>query len=86
MYPENKQQLTVLFRELRGKEPTSVDLDALASRIEALGPTAQRALAIRYGLDGEEPRNLEEAAKKMGVTRERVRQLTEKALAQLKGE
>ena len=84
MYSENKKQLTVLFRELRGKEPTSADLDALASRIEALGPTAQRALAIRYGLDGEEPRNLEEAAKKMGVTRERVRQLTEKALDQLK--
>ena len=38
----------------------------------------------RYGLDGGEPKTLEEIGKKFGVTRERIRQLQNMALAKLR--
>jgi RNA polymerase primary sigma factor len=41
-------------------------------------------IRMRFGLDGESPHTLEEAGKKLGVTRERVRQVEAKALAKLR--
>jgi RNA polymerase primary sigma factor len=38
----------------------------------------------RFGLEGEEPRTLEEIGHRLGVTRERIRQIEAKALAKLK--
>ena len=38
----------------------------------------------RYGLDGGKPKTLEEIGKKFGVTRERIRQLQNIALAKLR--
>jgi RNA polymerase primary sigma factor len=39
-----------------------------------------------YGLDGDEPRTLKEIGLALGVTRERVRQLRDRALERLRGE
>ena len=48
-------------------------------------PDRERAMvAMRYGLDGEEPRTLEEVGQAFGVTRERVRQIETHALRKLK--
>ena len=41
-------------------------------------------IRMRFGLDGERLHTLEEAGKKLGVTRERVRQVEAKALAKLR--
>ena len=41
-------------------------------------------LAMRYGLDGEEPRTLEEVGRAFGLTRERVRQIETQTLRKLK--
>jgi len=38
----------------------------------------------RFGLDGGKPKTLEEVGKKFGVTRERIRQLQNLALAKLR--
>ena len=38
----------------------------------------------RYGFDGETPKTLEELGEMMGVSRERVRQLENRALEKLK--
>ena len=41
-------------------------------------------IKLRYGLNGEGPRTLEETGKLLGITRERVRQIQEKAIQKLK--
>ena len=40
-------------------------------------------LELRFGLDGEEPRTLEEVGQRFGVTRERIRQIETKTLEKL---
>ncbi|MFQ6047428.1 MAG: RNA polymerase sigma factor RpoD/SigA [Gemmatimonadales bacterium] len=61
---------------------------ALSESIEAvLGTLKEREakiLRLYFGLDGEEPMTLEEIGSMMGITRERVRQIKEKALARLR--
>jgi RNA polymerase primary sigma factor len=41
-------------------------------------------LTLRFGLDGEAPRTLEEVGSQLGITRERVRQLETRALRELR--
>src|ERR1700688_3071655 len=43
-----------------------------------------RILRLYFGLDGQEPMTLEEIGSLLGITRERVRQIKEKALARLR--
>ncbi|MCU0647261.1 MAG: RNA polymerase sigma factor RpoD/SigA [Gemmatimonadaceae bacterium] len=61
---------------------------ALAEVIEeslgALKEREARILRLYFGLDGSEPMTLEEIGEKMGITRERVRQIKEKALSRLR--
>jgi RNA polymerase primary sigma factor len=54
---------------------------------EVLGTLKEREakiLRLYYGLDGTEPMTLEEIGGLLGITRERVRQIKEKALARLR--
>jgi RNA polymerase sigma factor (sigma-70 family) len=52
--------------------------------VSALPERERTALVLRYGLDGGDPRTLEEVGKLMSITRERVRQLERRALQSLK--
>ena len=55
------------------------------SRVLAALPERERGvLVMRYGLDGEEPRTLEEVGHAFGVTRERIRQIETQTLRKLK--
>jgi RNA polymerase primary sigma factor len=56
----------------------------LAVALELLNPRMRRVLALRFGLDGETPRTLEEVGTQLGITRERVRQLETRALRELR--
>jgi len=58
--------------------------DELAGALEHLSPRMRRVLALRFGLDGETPRTLEEVGSQLGITRERVRQLETRALRELR--
>jgi RNA polymerase primary sigma factor len=54
--------------------------DALAQ----LDARMQHVLSLRFGLDGSQPRTLEEVGAGLGITRERVRQLESRALRELR--
>jgi RNA polymerase primary sigma factor len=62
----------------------ALDESALHRAIEMLPPREQEVIRLRYGLDEEmEPRSLEEIGRRMGITRERVRQIETQALSRL---
>jgi RNA polymerase primary sigma factor len=52
--------------------------------LKTLSPQEREILGWRYGLEGEEPRSLEEISRTRRVTRERVRQLEARALQKLR--
>jgi RNA polymerase primary sigma factor len=56
----------------------------LSEAIAQLAPRMQRVLVLRFGLDGEGTRTLEDIGTELGVTRERVRQLESRALRELR--
>ena len=43
-------------------------------------------LVLRYGLDDSEPKTLEEIGRRLGLTRERVRQLESRGLRELRSQ
>ena len=49
-----------------------------------LNDREQQVVIMRFGLDDEQPRTLEEVGKEFGVTRERIRQIESKTLAKLR--
>lgn len=58
--------------------------DALNQVLESLSEKEAMVLKLRYGLDGEETKTLEEVGKMFSVTRERIRQIEAKALRKLR--
>jgi RNA polymerase primary sigma factor len=62
----------------------SLEQDVLRRAIDSLPERQQEVVKLRYGLDGDpDPKSLEEIGRRMGLTRERVRQLEAEALAHL---
>jgi RNA polymerase primary sigma factor len=51
---------------------------------EKLTPRERRVLELRYGLDDNQPRTLDEVGEIFGISRERVRQIQKEALEKLK--
>jgi RNA polymerase sigma factor (sigma-70 family) len=51
--------------------------------LDELEPREAEVLILRFGLDGQEPITLKQIGKKLGLTRERVRQIQHNALAKL---
>jgi RNA polymerase primary sigma factor len=58
----------------------SEELDAL---LATLTNRERLIIQLRFGLHGEEPQTLEEVGQRLGVTRERIRQIEAKAMAKL---
>jgi RNA polymerase primary sigma factor len=52
--------------------------------MRSLSEREQIVLQLRYGLNGEGPKTLEETGRALGITRERVRQIQEQALEKIK--
>ena len=68
------------FELLRDKNLLS-EVDGL---LEALDPREKKIISQRFGLDGGKPKTLEDVGKDFGITRERIRQLQNVALAKLR--
>ncbi len=62
----------------------SMNRDALFNVMNDLTDREERVLRLRYGLDDNRPRTLEEVGKEFGVTRERIRQIEAKAIRKLR--
>jgi RNA polymerase primary sigma factor len=59
-------------------------IDYMSKLISRLEKREQDILALRFGLNGEKPRTLEEVSQIIGRTRERVRQIQNQALEKLR--
>jgi len=61
----------------------SLRCQALAEALAALADRERQVVILRYGLDDSEPKTLEEIGRRLGLTRERVRQIETEALKRL---
>lgn len=60
------------------------DTELLREVLETLSERERDILNMRYGLDGEPPKTLEQVGVHYGLTRERIRQIQEEALVRLR--
>jgi RNA polymerase sigma factor (sigma-70 family) len=58
-------------------------VEFIASLTKYLNAREVRVIQLRYGLEGFEPRTLQEAGRELGVTKERIRQIQAKAEAKM---
>ena len=69
------------FETLRDKDL----LEEIDEVLELLDHRERAIIDMRFGLDGQDPKTLEEIGVNLGVTRERIRQLQNAALSRLRG-
>ncbi len=62
----------------------SDQLQQLCELLDEIDQRASKILKLRYGLEGEDPMTLKEIGKRIGLTRERVRQIEHEALTRLR--
>ncbi|HEX2966482.1 MAG TPA: sigma-70 family RNA polymerase sigma factor [Syntrophorhabdaceae bacterium] len=74
--PMNEGPLPVLEHAKRVEE--------VASWLDALSPDERKVISLRFGLDGDDSQTLESIGKIFGVTRERIRQIEQKAIIKLR--
>ncbi len=58
--------------------------ELLRGILDTLSHRERRVLELRYGLDGEQPRTLDEVGRAFNVTRERIRQIENQSLKKLR--
>jgi RNA polymerase primary sigma factor len=88
--PIGEQEDAVFGDLVAGEEPLPdeqterhLQKEALDRALEALPERDRKVLELRYGLGGEEPHTLEHIGKRLGLTRERVRQIEVESLSRL---
>src|SRR6478609_346879 len=81
------------FAELIGDDEAQTPFELLRDKnllgevdglLEVLDPREKKIISQRFGLDGGNPKTLEDVSKGFGITRERIRQLQNTALAKLR--
>jgi RNA polymerase primary sigma factor len=80
--------LDEMLPDLRNKAPDTAmadndELRQVLGLLETMDAREATVLRLRFGLDGEEPMTLKEIGDRLGLTRERVRQIEREALAAL---
>ena len=61
-----------------------LDKERIENLLEIMNEREREILDMRFGLEDKKPRTLAEVAKKMGVSRERIRQIEETALGKIR--
>ena len=85
---EGDSQFSDLVEDRNADRPELVvaeqmKLDELREALDGLQDRMRDVIELRYGLDGSKPCTLEEVGARLGVTRERVRQVEGRALREL---
>ena len=70
----------------RRRSSSRLRSQALRAALGSLPDREREVVTLRYGLGGTEPRTLEEIGRRMGLTRERVRQIELDSLRRLAGQ
>ena len=90
--PVGEQEDAVFGDFVAGDDPLpdecveeSLRSQTLAIALQALPDRERQVLVLRYGLVDEEPKTLEEIGRRLGLTRERVRQIELESLRRLAG-
>ncbi|MCL1818923.1 MAG: sigma-70 family RNA polymerase sigma factor, partial [Spirochaetaceae bacterium] len=86
---ENMTSLSDLIKDEASCEPFEEVFhmtlqSTLGKVLLQLSDREKKIIQLRFGLDGEGPFTLEETGKMLGITRERVRQIQEKAMSKLR--
>ncbi|NLX45273.1 MAG: sigma-70 family RNA polymerase sigma factor [Treponema sp.] len=86
---DNSTSLSELIRDVSTVDPYSEVFkttlkEVLDCVLQGLSARENTILKLRYGLSGESTHTLEETGKVLGITRERVRQIQERALEKLR--
>ena len=85
---DEDQMLEAILEDPNAGRPEDA-LVAVEEKVKALkllneiDPREANILRLHYGLDGDKPMSLKEIAKKLGLTRERIRQIRRDALTKL---
>lgn len=86
--PDDDRSLVDLIEDEYSVHPTKTVIDKMLSEdiqelLGTLSPREREILTMRYGINDDRPCSLAEIGAKMGVTRERIRQIEAKALRKL---
>jgi RNA polymerase primary sigma factor len=86
---EDDSYLADFIKDDGAEEPLDVATrqmlqDAVRDVLDELNDREKQVVRLRFGLDDEQARTLEEVGKEFGVTRERIRQIESKTLAKLR--
>ena len=84
------EQDTALADLVAGDEPppeeaaeAALRRDGVRAALDCLPDRERQVIALRFGLDDGEPKTLEQIGRRVGLTRERVRQIEEQSLRRL---
>ncbi len=86
---ENESQIADLIQDENSASPDQgisdqLDRERVSNLLDMMSERERRILDMRFGLDNTKPHTLAEVAKKLGVSRERIRQIEESALNKLR--
>jgi RNA polymerase primary sigma factor len=89
IHDDGVSELIDVIEDVDSENPVErLSLELVQERIlnifDALNDREARVLTMRYGLFNTEPKSLEEVGKRIGVTRERVRQIERSAIKKLR--
>ncbi len=84
---ESSFSLLQIMSDPEGDRTEDVDMDETIDKLMAvLRPREQQVLALRFGLGGEQKLSLSQVGKVLEVSKERIRQIQDRALEKLRAE
>lgn len=86
---ETDDTIGTLIEDTKFKNPEAAYIEnnqkeLVKEVLSSLGEREAKILRLRFGLDDNRPRTLEEVGKELGLTKERIRQIEEKALKKMR--